>query len=70
MIDDSTITLFGAGLLFILPVHIKEWKFKMDWKIAVKIPWGILLLFGGGVCLSKEFLISGLADRVAHFFHI
>lgn len=67
-IDDSTIALFGAVLLFLLPVNIKKGEFTMNWKTAVKIPWGVLLLFGGGICLSKAFISSGLADELAEIF--
>ncbi|MBP7034428.1 MAG: DASS family sodium-coupled anion symporter [Methanospirillum sp.] len=63
-IDDSTIAMFGAILLFILPVSIKDRQYTMDWESAARIPWGILLLFGGGICLSKGFIKSGLADEL------
>jgi sodium-dependent dicarboxylate transporter 2/3/5 len=63
-IDDSTIAMFGAILLFILPVSIKNRQYTMDWESAARIPWGILLLFGGGICLSKGFIKSGLADEL------
>ncbi len=63
-IKDSTIAIFGALLLFVLPVDTKEGIFTMDWKWAVKIPWGILLLFGGGIALSSGFLESGLAAAI------
>ncbi|MCA1915225.1 DASS family sodium-coupled anion symporter [Methanospirillum hungatei] len=63
-IDDSTIAMFGAILLFILPVSIKNREYTMDWESAARIPWGILLLFGGGICLSKGFIKSGLADEL------
>ena len=63
-IKDSTIAIFGALLLFILPVDRKEGIFTMDWEWAVKIPWGILLLFGGGIALSSGFLESGLAAAI------
>ncbi len=36
----------------------------MNWEWAVKIPWGILLLFGGGIALSSGFLESGLATAI------
>jgi len=61
-IDDSTIAMFGAILLFILPINIRTREYTMNWDTALKIPWGILLLFGGGICLSKAFIKSGLAD--------
>jgi len=63
-IDDSTIAMIGALLLFVLPVSIKKRQYTMDWESAMKIPWGILLLFGGGICLSKGFIKSGLADEL------
>ncbi|WP_292522504.1 SLC13 family permease [Methanoculleus sp.] len=63
-IKDSTIAIFGALLLFVLPVNRKEGIFTMDWEWAVKIPWGILLLFGGGIALSNGFIQSGLAATI------
>ena len=63
-LDDSTIAMFGAILLFLLPVSIKARQYTMDWESVLKIPWGILILFGGGICLSKGFIKSGLADEL------
>ncbi|HQD25726.1 SLC13 family permease [Methanoculleus thermophilus] len=63
-IKDSTIAIFGALLLFLLPVDAKKGVFTMDWEWAVKIPWGILLLFGGGIALSNGFIQSGLAATI------
>ncbi len=65
-IDDSTIAMFGALLLFILPVNLSTREYTMDWETAVKLPWGILLLFGGGICLSKAFIKSGLAKELVN----
>ncbi len=63
-IDDSTIAIFGAVLLFILPVSITGHEYTMNWQTALTIPWGILILFGGGICLSKAFISSGLANEL------
>ncbi|MDK2916513.1 MAG: solute carrier family 13 (sodium-dependent dicarboxylate transporter), er 2/3/5 [Euryarchaeota archaeon] len=63
-IKDSTIAIFGALLLFVLPVDTEKGIFTMDWEWAVKIPWGILLLFGGGIALSNGFIQSGLAATI------
>ena len=52
-----------AILTFIIPVHSnQEGKtiFLMDWDHAVKVPWGILILFGGGFALASGFQSSGL----------
>jgi sodium-dependent dicarboxylate transporter 2/3/5 len=60
-ISDSVIAMAGAFLLFILPSGDKDGGRLMDWKTATGIPWDILLLFGGGLCLSAAFIKSGLA---------
>jgi sodium-dependent dicarboxylate transporter 2/3/5 len=36
----------------------------LDWESAVRLPWGVLLLFGGGLALSAQFSSSGLADWI------
>lgn len=71
LVADSTIAIAGAVLLFALPVSLARGEFALDWESARRIPWGILLLFGGGLSLAHAFDISGLAvwigDRVALF---
>ncbi|MBP2146800.1 sodium-dependent dicarboxylate transporter 2/3/5 [Methanofollis sp. W23] len=67
-IHDSTIAIAGALLLFLLPVDRKKGIYTMDWEWAVKIPWGILILFGGGICLSVAFIKSGLANVIVEQF--
>jgi len=60
-ISDATIAIFFALLLFIIPINWKKKQFAMDWNQALKLPWGILILFGGGLALAKGFQVSGLA---------
>jgi len=60
MVHDSTIAIAGALLLFLFPVNFKEGKFLLDWQTAVKIPWGIVILFGGGLSLANGFKVTGL----------
>ena len=67
-ITDATIAICGALLLFLLPVDTKERTFTLDWESAKGIPWGILILFGGGICLSEGIIASGLADVIAGSF--
>jgi len=67
-INDTVIAIFAAILLFILPVNWKEGIFTMNWEWAEKIPWGILILFGGGLCLSAAFIKSGLAKLIVDSF--
>jgi sodium-dependent dicarboxylate transporter 2/3/5 len=67
-IDDATVAIAGAIALFLLPVDAKKGLFTMDWEWGVKIPWGILILFGGGLSLSTAFIQSGLAELLAATF--
>ena len=59
-IDDTIIAIIAAVTLFIIP-NKKGDKKLLAWEDAVKLPWGILLLFGGGMALAKGFDSSGLA---------
>ncbi len=59
-IDDTIIAISSAILLFVLPAKEKG-KQLLNWEDAVKLPWGILLLFGGGMALAGGFETSGLA---------
>ena len=59
-IDDTIIAMCSAFLLFLLPSKEKG-NSLMNWKDAVKLPWDILVLFGGGMALALGFESSGLA---------
>ena len=59
-IDDTIIAIFFGLLLFVLPSK-KENKALLNWKDTVQLPWGIMILFGGGMALAKAFETSGLA---------
>ena len=68
-VHDSTVAIGAAILLFVLPVNLREGSFVLDWKHARKIPWGILLLFGGGLALASQFQASGLTSWIASHLH-
>ncbi|MFQ5427704.1 MAG: SLC13 family permease [Thermodesulfobacteriota bacterium] len=57
----GVVAVIAATLLFILPVSLKEGEFTMDWKRAVNIDWGTVLLFGGGLSLGSLMFKTGLA---------
>jgi len=59
-IDDTIIAIAFAILLFLIPSKDKKDKL-INWNEAVKMPWGIIILFGGGMALAKGFEVSGLA---------
>lgn len=60
-IDDSIIALISAVLLFLIPSS-KSNEGLLTWADAVKLPWGVLLLFGGGIAIAAGFQSSGLAQ--------
>lgn len=60
-VDDTIIALTAGLLLFILPVKGKTKRALINWEEAVKLPWGVLLLFGGGLAIAQAFRDSGLA---------
>lgn len=63
-LDDTIIAVTGAVLLFIIPVDAKRGIFALDWETARRLPWGVLLLFGGGFSLAAAVVHSRLADWI------
>ncbi|MEE9354159.1 MAG: SLC13 family permease [Methylococcaceae bacterium] len=64
MVGDSTIALLGVVVMFLIPSGEKQEKL-LDWRTANDIPWGMLLLFAGGIAIAKAFTASGLSDQLA-----
>ncbi|TXE10824.1 DASS family sodium-coupled anion symporter [Gelidibacter salicanalis] len=59
-LDDTIIAIIFAIVLFLIPAKNKKEKL-MSWEDAVKLPWGVILLFGGGLAIASGFESSGLA---------
>lgn len=60
-IADAGIGMTAALLMFLIPVDARRGIRVIDWTTAERIPWDVLLLFGGGLALSKMFTESGLS---------
>lgn len=60
-ISDAGIAMVVGLLLFLLPGGAAKGVRLLDWEYAAKLPWGVLLLFGGGLALSAQFSSSGLS---------
>lgn len=63
-ISDAGIAVAAGLLLFVLPAGSKRGVRLLDWPTAVALPWGVLLLFGGGLALSSQFGSSGLTEWI------
>jgi solute carrier family 13 (sodium-dependent dicarboxylate transporter), member 2/3/5 len=67
-INDTIISLAGVLILFIIPQFNGSNKKLLDWEAAEEIPWGILILFGGGLALAAGFQETGLAQWIGEQF--
>ena len=62
-VGDSTIALAGVVLMCLTPNGEKDKPgYLLDWGSAQQIPWGMLLVFAGGICLAQAFTASGLSE--------
>jgi sodium-dependent dicarboxylate transporter 2/3/5 len=61
LVSDTTISMAGAVLLFLIPVNAWRGEFAMTWEATRDVPWGVLLLFGGGLSLAGNIERHGLA---------
>ena len=64
-VNDASVAFTSVILLFCLPNGMGNGRKLLDWETAVKIPWGLLLLFGGGIAIASAFENSGLSEVVA-----
>jgi sodium-dependent dicarboxylate transporter 2/3/5 len=63
-LKDGGIAMAGGLLLFVIPVNIRKREFVMNWDTAKGLPWGILLLFGGGLTLAAAVKANGVAEFI------
>ena len=61
---ETVVALVAAILLFILPVRVKQGEFTLTWSEAVKIDWGTILLFGGGLAMGTLMFETGVASAI------
>ncbi|KIE19844.1 anion transporter [Vibrio sinaloensis] len=64
-LSDTGVAMMAAILLFALPVKSGSNQRVLDWESAKSVPWGILILFGGGLALAAKIKSSGLAEYIA-----
>lgn len=64
LLNDTNIAMAGGLLMFIVPIEIKNLTFLLDWKDTKNLPWGILILFGGGLCLAEGLNKTGIIQSL------
>lgn len=64
LITDAAIGMAGGLLLFVIPVNLRKNKFALNWEWASKMPWGVLILFGGGLSMAGGFKATKLAEWI------
>jgi solute carrier family 13 (sodium-dependent dicarboxylate transporter), member 2/3/5 len=64
VLPEGVVALFGASLLFLLPVSLKRFEFTLGWDDAVQIDWWIVFLYGGGIALGTLAFKTGLAEAL------
>ena len=63
-VPESVAAMTGAILLFVLPIHWRSRQFTLKWEEAVRVDWGIVLLFGGGLAMGELAFSTGLAEAM------
>ena len=63
-LNDTSIAFLGALAMFVVPVEPRKAVFVLSGEWAAKLPWGVVVLFGGGLSLAAGIKGSGLADWI------
>jgi sodium-dependent dicarboxylate transporter 2/3/5 len=65
-LDEGTVAIVAAALLFLLPLNWSERRFTMNWNEAARIDWGTVILFGCGIALGTLLSDTGLAEIIGN----
>jgi sodium-dependent dicarboxylate transporter 2/3/5 len=65
-LSDTGIAMLAAMALFLIPVDRASCARAMDWSTAVKLPWGVLMLFGGGLTLAASIEANGVSAFIGN----
>lgn len=65
-LDEGTVAIIAAAILFILPTNWREREFTLNWNQAARIDWGTVILFGAGITLGTLLSDTGLAETIGN----
>jgi sodium-dependent dicarboxylate transporter 2/3/5 len=66
-LNDTTVAMMGGILMFTVPVNYRNNEFILTWRDTDKLAWGILFLFGGGLCLADGLSTSGIIQAIGNW---
>ena len=66
--NDASVVLLAVILCFIIPDGEGKGERLLDWRHASQIPWGLLLLFAGGLAIGSAFKLTGLSSAIGEQF--
>lgn len=64
LFNDSNVAMLGGVLMFLVPADLGKMEFILDWKDTRLLQWGILILFGGGLCLATGLQNTGIIQSI------
>lgn len=66
-LTDTTIAMVAAVAMFVVPLDLKKGSFPLQWEDTSRLPWGILVLFGGGLALASGLTQAGFIDMIGEY---
>lgn len=67
ILNDTNVAMLGGLLMFLVPAHGRPFKFLLDWSDTQHLQWGILILFGGGLCLASGLQNAGIIQHLGEW---
>lgn len=67
ILNDTNIAMTGGLLMFLIPANFEKHIFLLDWRDTLSLQWGILFLFGGGLCLANGLENTGIIQAVGNW---
>jgi sodium-dependent dicarboxylate transporter 2/3/5 len=67
---DTTVAIAAVVALFLIPSGTSQGERLLNWATAQRIPWGVLLLFGGGIAIARAFEVSGLSESLGELVNV
>jgi len=67
VLNDTNIAMTGGMLMFVVPASFKSHTFLLDWRDTANLQWGILILFGGGLCLASGLENAGIIQAAGNW---